>query len=613
MEIRLKKALKFFKTKLGIDKIPVKVNVVPLIGDDGEIRYDFEIKSHVVNINSQVNQDRQVRALAHELTHLQQIITKRLDYNNRTWLGKSYIGTDYKLEPWESEARTSASELWVEFNRAMRDGLLEIHNQNNMVKLKDILNEGVKEQTAEDFVKQTIKGSEWENKIYAVGGYVRDQLRGVDAKDLDLVVDAPNGGIEFSKWFTKKIGNYKEEKNPVIYPKFGTSKFHLNGVTHNGISLDGFEIEAVMPRSEQYTVGSRKPEVQQTTLKGDAERRDINFNALYKNISTGEIMDFTGKGIEDLEKGLIRTPIDPDKTFQDDALRQLRLIRFYAKYGYDIPLYIIRSMKKNAHRLKDISSERIQDELNKMLITTRPAQALKLLKITGLLDYIIPEFKVAYKMGQNAHHSQSVWGHTLSVVSKTQPVLLQRLMSLCHDIGKTVTRSVTPTGVHFYGHEKAGADIAEEVMRRLKYPVEMIDAVKKGVAAHMRLKHGGDDAIKLSDKTLRKFKIEMGEHLEDILNVIHADNLAHSEASSMPNQINNVRKRLDDLNVTVSKPTLPINGNDLIQMGIKPGPIFSKILSVITDKWYGNPSLSRETALKLAKGIANDPNLKKKL
>ena len=613
MEIRLKKALKFFKTKLGIDKIPVKVNVVPLIGDDGEIRYDFKIKSHVVNINSQVNQDRQVRALAHELTHLQQIITKRLDYNNRTWLGKSYIGTDYKLEPWESEARTSASELWVEFNRAMRDGLLEIHNQNNMVKLKDILNEGVKEQTAEDFVKQTIKGSEWENKIYAVGGYVRDQLRGVDAKDLDLVVDAPNGGIEFSKWFTKKIGNYKEEKNPVIYPKFGTSKFHLNGVTHNGISLDGFEIEAVMPRSEQYTVGSRKPEVQQTTLKGDAERRDINFNALYKNISTGEIMDFTGKGIEDLEKGLIRTPIDPDKTFQDDALRQLRLIRFYAKYGYDIPLYIIRSMKKNAHRLKDISSERIQDELNKMLITTRPAQALKLLKITGLLDYIIPEFKVAYKMGQNAHHSQSVWGHTLSVVSKTQPVLLQRLMSLCHDIGKTVTRSVTPTGVHFYGHEKAGADIAEEVMRRLKYPVEMIDAVKKGVAAHMRLKHGGDDAIKLSDKTLRKFKIEMGEHLEDILNVIHADNLAHSEASSMPNQINNVRKRLDDLNVTVSKPTLPINGNDLIQMGIKPGPIFSKILSVITDKWYGNPSLSRETALKLAKGIANDPNLKKKL
>ena len=368
MEIRLKKALKFFKTKLGIDKIPVKVNVVPLIGDDGEIRYDFKIKSHVVNINSQINQDRQVRALAHELTHLQQIITKRLDYNNRTWLGKSYIGTDYKLEPWESEARTSASELWVEFNRAMRDGLLEIHNQNNMVKLKDILNEGVKEQTAEDFVKQTIKGSEWENKIYAVGGYVRDQLRGVDAKDLDLVVDAPNGGIEFSKWFTKKIGNYKEEKNPVIYPKFGTSKFHLNGVTHNGISLDGFEIEAVMPRSEQYTVGSRKPEVQQTTLKGDAERRDINFNALYKNISTGEIMDFTGKGIEDLEKGLIRTPIDPDKTFQDDALRQLRLIRFYAKYGYDIPLYIIRSMKKNAHRLKDISSERIQDELNKMLI-----------------------------------------------------------------------------------------------------------------------------------------------------------------------------------------------------------------------------------------------------
>lgn len=614
MEIRLKKALKFFKTKLGIDKIPVKVNVVPLIGDDGEIRYDFKIKSHVVNINSQVNQDRQVRALAHELTHLQQIITKRLDYNNRTWLGKSYIGTDYKLEPWESEARTSASELWVEFNRAMRDGLLEIHNQNNMIKLKEIILEGVKETAALDYLSNLVKSGPFKGRVYLAGGAVRDMELGKDPKDLDVVVTGGiDAGMEFAKWATMKMNNYKSESNPVLFPNYGTAKFTLSGITHNGVDLSDVDIEAVATRKEKYTQGSRKPEVSGGDLSDDVNRRDFTINSLLKDLTTGEILDLTGKGRDDIKRGIVQTPLNPDIIFTEDPLRILRAVRFAIKYDWDLPLFMIRSMKKNASQLKNISFERIRDELDKMLMTGAPHRAIKLLKITGVLEYVIPEFKASYGMTQNIHHKHDVFTHSLDVLNKTQPVLIQRLMGLLHDIGKTVTRSVTPTGVHFYGHEFLGAKIAEEVMRRLKYPVEMIDAVKKGVAAHMRLKHGGDDAIKLSDKTLRKFKIEMGEHLEDILNVIHADNLAHSEASSMPNQINNVRKRLDDLNVTVSKPTLPINGNDLIQMGIKPGPIFSKILSVITDKWYENPSLSRETALKLAKGIANDPNLKKKL
>lgn len=470
-----------------------------------------------------------------------------------------------------------------------------------MIKLKQLINEGVIESAAEDFIRQSIKGTEWENKVFAAGGYVRDQISGKDAKDLDILVDSPNGGIEFSKWLTQKIGNYKEASNPVVFPTFGTAKFNLNGVIHNGVDLTGFDIEAVMPRSEKYTVGSRKPEVQQSTLKGDAERRDLTINSLFKNLSTGEILDLTGHGVEDLSKGIIKTPLDPDITFKDDPLRMLRVVRFYAKYDYDIPLNIIRALKRNASQLENISKERIKDELNKMLLTNKPSDAIKLLRITGLLNYVIPEFKSAYKMTQNIHHKHDVFSHTLDVLKKTKPDLNQRLMALFHDIGKTVTRSVTPTGVHFYGHELAGAEMVKDIMKRLKYPNELTDAVALGVKSHMRLKSGGPDGVKLSDKALRKFKMDVGETLENLLDVIHADNISHSEASSMPNQIDNIRKRLDNLNMTVTKPKLPINGKDLLDIGIKPGPIYSEILAKVTDEWFENPNISREDALKIAR------------
>ena len=471
------------------------------------------------------------------------------------------------------------------------------------IKLKSILLEGVKENAAENFIKQTIMGTEWENKVFAVGGYVRDQLRGVDAKDLDLVVDAPNGGIEFSKWFTQKIGNYKEGSNPVLYPKFGTSKFHLNGIVHDGINLDGFEVEAVMPRSEIYTVGSRKPEVQQTTLQGDAERRDINFNALYKNVSTGEILDLTGKGKEDLEKGLIRTPVDPDKTFQDDALRQLRIVRFYAKYGYDIPLYIIRSMKKNAHRLKDISSERIQAELDKMLVTTRPEKALKLLKITGLLDYIIPEFKDAYKMTQNKYHFETVWKHSLNVLSKTKPYLINRLSGLFHDLGKVKTRTVVNNDVHFYGHENFSEKMTREILTRLKYPNHIIDAVCIGVKNHMRLKQSGENGEKISDKALRKLTVDLENHLDNTLDLMSADNSAHSHGNTMPTQISGIIKRIEALKSTIPKKgqKLPISGEDLKMLGLKSGPVFKELLDLVKDKQLEEPNTTREQYLDMIK------------
>ena len=473
-----------------------------------------------------------------------------------------------------------------------------------MIKLKDLLNEGVKEQTALDYLMKLVQSGPFKGRVYLAGGAVRDMELGKDPKDLDVVVTGGiDAGMEFAKWATQEMGNYKYESNPVLFPKYSTAKFVLKGITHNGIDLSDIDIEAVATRKEKYTQGSRKPEVSAGDLADDVNRRDFTVNSLLKDLTSGEILDLTGKGKEDIKRGLVQTPLNPDVIFTDDPLRILRAARFAIKYDWDLPMFMLRAMKRNATQLKNISYERIRDELDKMLLTGSPERAIKLLKITGLLGYIIPEFKSSYKMTQNVHHKHTVFRHSLEVLSKTQPILLQRLMGLLHDVGKTVTRSVTPTGVHFYAHEDEGAKIAEEVMRRLKYPIEMIDAVRKGVENHMRLKQGGDDAIKLSDKTLRKFKLEMGDNLEDILNLIHADNISHSDESSMPNQINNVRKRLEQLDITVTKPNLPINGNDLIKMGVKPGPIFSKILNAVTEKWFENPNISKEEAMHIATSI----------
>lgn len=476
-----------------------------------------------------------------------------------------------------------------------------------MIRFRDLLIEGALENAALDYLKQIVRSGPYRGKVFLAGGAVRDIQLGTDPKDLDVVVTGDiNSGIEFATWATKYMGNYSEGSNPTVFPTFGTAKFTLRGIQHNGFDLSNIDIEAVAARSETYSDDSRKPTVTGASLSDDAYRRDLTLNSLMLDLTNDELLDLTGLGKDDLAKGLVRTPIDPNITFNEDPLRMLRAIRFTFKYDWDLPIHMIRALKANAPKLKKISAERIRDELNKILVTGSPDRAMKLLRITGLLNYIIPEFQAAVKMTQNAHHTQDVFGHTLDVLKSTQPVIAQRLMALFHDIGKTATRSVTPSGVHFFGHESVGADMTREIMRRLKYPTEITNAVADGVAHHMKLKHGGDDAVKLSDKTLRKFKIALGDKLEDVLNVIHADNTAHSEASSMPNQIDNVRERLKGLEAsTPSAPKLPISGKDLIDMGIKPGPIFSKILDAITEKWYENPDITKEQALHIAKSIAN--------
>lgn len=489
---------------------------------------------------------------------------------------------------------------------------------------RTLMTEASRDEAALDFVKQMVRKSPFAGKVFLAGGAVRDMVLGKVPKDLDVaVIGDLQGGMNFAIWLATQMGNLKgpttpppqnaseqdveayfsQFSNPVVFPRFGTAKVSLTG-THNGVQLDGMDVEAVASRKEQYTPGSRKPIVTTGTLHDEVFRRDFTVNSLMLDLTTDEVLDLSGRGMTDIKAGVIRTTSDPKVIFHEDPLRMLRAVRFMATKGWNIDPETETSIRKNAHTLRSISRERVRDEINKMLVSANPDGAIRKLQELGLLQHVAQEFQTMVGMTQNVHHKDDVFDHTLEVLSKTSPELVRRLMGLFHDIGKIVTRSETPTGVHFYGHEDAGVDIVDRVMRDLKYPNELVDAVKAGVKNHMRLKRGGDDAVQLTDKALRKFKIELGNNLEHVLDLIHADNISHAETSSMPNQINHVRKRLDALDVKVQKPTLPLNGNELIQLGIPQGPMIGKVMTAITDAWFGNPSLSKEEAVAIARQVA---------
>jgi len=467
----------------------------------------------------------------------------------------------------------------------------------------DLLLESAIEQAALDFLSKEIKKSRWKGKVYLAGGAVRDELLGLPIKDIDLVVDMPDGGIEFAKWITSKLG-IQTSGNPVIFPKFGTAKFNLRGIKHKGIDLSPIDIEVVMPRTEKYTYGSRKPDVGQGTLAQDVERRDFTVNSLLKDLSTGEVKDLTGRGKADIQKGVIQTPLDPDIIFTDDPLRMLRAIRFTVKYNWQLPFFMIKGIKKNAHMIKTISAERIRDELDKMLVTGSPDVAVRLLQITGLSKYIMPELDLLIGLKQNKYHIWDANKHTLEVLKGTPSDLQTRLAALFHDIGKAETREIIDNEVHFYNHEDVGADIARDMMKRLKYPNTVIDAVTKMVGKHMRFKQAGKEGEIISDKKLRKFQADIGEHLEQTLDLMHADNIAHAPEHSLELQIPNIRKRLKNLKEVpvTSKIPLPVNGFDVMkETGVRPGPIVKTLLAVVADAWYEDPDITKNQALALVR------------
>jgi len=235
-----------------------------------------------------------------------------------------------------------------------------------------------------------------------------------------------------------------------------------------------------------------------------------------------------------------------------------------------------------------------------MLVTKHPDKAIRLLQMTGLNKHVAPELDVLRGMKQNKFHKYDVMKHTLAVLKGTSPKLVNRLAALLHDVGKGTTKKVIDNEVHFYKHEDVGAEMAMDIMKRLKYPTDIIKAVTLSVRQHMRTKQYGKEAETVSDKALRKLKNDLGDHLEDTLDIIHADNLAHADDYNMPNQVPGIRRRLKKLGQEPAKPQLPISGMDVQKiLKIKPGKYIGKMLSIVKDAWFENPKMSRAEALEL--------------
>ena len=405
--------------------------------------------------------------------------------------------------------------------------------------------------------------------LYLVGGSVRDAFLGREVVDFDFATDArPEQVVRIlSTWAD---GVYE------VGAAFGTVGARKNGHT----------IEVTTYRSEAYRDDSRKPTVTfSDDIETDLSRRDFTVNSIALALPGLEPVD-PHHGLSDLAAQTLRTPLAPQISFGDDPLRMLRLFRFQASLGFKPDPSAIEAVREAAPRLRIISSERIRDEMSKLMVTPAPGDALRMIVDTGLADQFIPELpNLAMEQDPYQRH-KDVLAHTFAVVDKTKPSLVLRLAALLHDIGKPETREFGPDGVSFHHHEVVGARVARRRLMELRYPREIVDDVSQLVYLHLR-PHTLD--MGWTDSAVRRYVRDAGHLLEPLNDLVRAD-----VTTANPARERAIQGRIDELEDRIAilsekeelaRLRAPIDGHEVMEyLGLEPGPLVGEIMQRLLDR-----------------------------
>jgi putative nucleotidyltransferase with HDIG domain len=363
-------------------------------------------------------------------------------------------------------------------------------------------------------------GQELDYPVYVVGGYVRDRLLARPSKDMDIV--CVGSGIKLATQVAKHL---RPRPRVTTYKRFGTAM----------LKHEGMEIEFVGARKESYRFDSRKPIVEEGSLDDDQNRRDFTINALAVSLNDrnyGAIID-PFDGLEHLEQKLIKTPLEPGKTFSDDPLRMMRAIRFSTQLGFTIDPGTLDAITRFSNRIKIISWERIATEFNKILLAPKPSVGLDLLSQTGLLPLILPELEAMHgvEVRHGIGHKDNFY-HTLQVVDQLAPKsnnLWLRWSALLHDIAKPVTKRFDKEqGWTFHGHEAVGAAMVPRIFRRMRLPMDQkMKFVQKMVQLHQRpIALTKED---ITDSAVRRLLFEAGDDIDELLKLCEADITSKNE------------------------------------------------------------------------------------